>query len=353
MYMLHGLRAQGRSSSTKRRRGDEDDDDDDDEDEDAEDVIFSHTGADSSRYPNMFATVARSAHYSMPEVDAFSVPFNVSAHSGRLWIKPWWGGDASAVELHIKGVNWFGTAGSRRCMEEINRVRVQQYIDFMVTHSFNAVRLPLSVATILANPILEGPVWPCGEYAGWSHLRMLANVIQRLATAGLFVMLDMHTLTYPEHNQPLWCEVQNATVGCTVGVDDPHVDQPATLQPLLRAWARVAETFCAHRNVILADVYNEPYGGHWGPHADYPVGTDWALAAETIGNHILSRCPRWLIAVEGIANNEPTHVCSNVTNGSWCWWGEDVLGQLTRPIALAVPDRLVLSPHAYGYALAS
>ena len=66
----------------------------------------------------------------------FSVDFNVSARDGQLWIKPWWGDRASEVQLHLRGVNWFGSAGSRQCMEEINRHRVQEYIDFMVRHGF-------------------------------------------------------------------------------------------------------------------------------------------------------------------------------------------------------------------------
>ena len=32
-----------------------------------------------------------------------------------------------------------------------------------------------------------------------------------------------------------------------------------------------------------------------------------------------------------------------------CWWGEHVAWHATRPITLAVPRRLVLSPHLYGH----
>ena len=90
---------------------------------------------------------------------AFSMEFNVSAHDGRLWIKPWWGDRSSEQELRIKGVNWFGAAGGRRCMEELNTVSVQSYIDFMVRNQFNAVRISLNAATLAANPILDGNAW--------------------------------------------------------------------------------------------------------------------------------------------------------------------------------------------------
>ena len=300
----------------------------------------------------------------------FSVDFNVSAHHGKLYIKPSWGDGDSEQELKLKGVNWFGAAGTRNCMEEINYVTVQQYISFMVMHEFNAVRIPLNGATLLRNPLLSGNTWNgCGEYAGYRYVDMLAHVSQRLAGAGIFVMFDMHSLKEPEENQPLWCEpdAADSAAGCVDGVDDGSLAQPGSIQPLLRAWKVVAERFCSHKNVILADVYNEPYGAHWGNHsrpprtngdmqhpwtpdASWVRGTDWASAAQRVGNHILSLCARWLIVVQGIANNEPTHICMNVTEGAgWCWWGENVLGQISNPIVLSRPERLVLSPHSYGH----
>ena len=35
--------------------------------------------------------------------------------------------------------------------------------------------------------------------------------------------------------------------------------------------------------------------------------------------------------------------------GSGYWWGENISPQRSRPIRLALPDRLVLSPHTYGH----
>ena len=298
----------------------------------------------------------------------FNVDFNVSAHDGRLWIKPLWGDRDSEQELRLKGVNWFGASGTRFCMEEINSISVQRYIDFMVEHEFNAVRLPLNGGTVLRNPTLDGNQWNgCGEYAGYSYLDMLAHVSQRLAGAGIFLMLDVHSMVEPEQNQPLWCEPGDGGAGCADGVDDDALSQPDSIQPLLRVWEILAERLCSHRNVIMADLYNEPFGAHWGNHTVPPRtraemqhpwtadpswarGTDWAAAAQRLGNHVLSLCERWLIVVQGVANNEPTHICMNVTDGAgWCWWGENVLGQVTNPIRLEQPDRLVLSPHSYGH----
>ena len=42
--------------------------------------------------------------------------------------------------------------------------------------------------------------------------------------------------------------------------------------------------------------FNEPHGATWG---SGDAATDWNLAAERLGNHVLSRCARWPIFVEG------------------------------------------------------
>ena len=42
--------------------------------------------------------------WSVVENEAFSVPFNVSAHSQRLWITA--DKDGLEHELHVKGTNW-------------------------------------------------------------------------------------------------------------------------------------------------------------------------------------------------------------------------------------------------------
>ena len=44
--------------------------------------------------------------------ESFSVPFNLSAHSQRLWITA--DKDGLEHELHIKGTNWVCTCRTRR-----------------------------------------------------------------------------------------------------------------------------------------------------------------------------------------------------------------------------------------------
>jgi endoglucanase len=69
--------------------------------------------------------------------------------------------------------------------------------------------------------------------------------------------------------------------------------------------------------------------------------TDWNLAAERIGNHILSNGgDKFLIFVEG-TNKSPA--CNQS-----CFWGEDLTGVRTNPVRLINQKRLVYSPHCYG-----
>jgi endoglucanase len=156
-------------------------------------------------------------------------------------------------------------------------------------------------------------------------LTILDRLLQRLASAGIMAMLGIHTLSEPEKNNPLWCEASSCNT--------------ANGAPLLQAWSTLAERHCKHPNVIAADLFNEPYQATWG------VGrpdTDWGLAASRIGNHVQSRCARWLIVTQGVGNNQGQ--CKESASQSTCWWDENLVSQITHPIMLRDQSKLVLSP---------
>ena len=79
---------------------------------------------------------------------------------------------------------------------------------------------------------------------------------------------------------------------------------------------------------------SEPFALRW---------PSWVRAAERLGNHVLSKCPRWLIFVEGTGNEAPAEPDME--------WGENLLGVETRPIKLTNDSKLVYSPHVYGPSL--
>lgn len=154
----------------------------------------------------------------------------------------------------------------------------------------------------------------------------------RLRTAGIFVMLDMHTVVQPEANTGLWC-----------GYGETCTDESEA--PLLQAWETLATRYCSsHPNVIAADLFNEPYLATWGVGEQ---GKRWDLAASRIGNAVLARCARWLIVVEGVGSHDGGGSSMCAPHG--CSWGENIQGHATHPIQLVDQSKLVLSPHLYGH----
>ena len=131
-------------------------------------------------------------------------------------------------------------------------------------------------------------------------------------------------------NEPYWC----GCLPCTHELE----------APLSAAWALLAARYCHAPNVIMADLFNEPYLASWGTGEPR---TDWDLAVSRIGSALLDSCPRWLLVAQGVANNGG--LCA-AASGYHCWWGENLIGQLHHPIELPNhPGRLVLSPHVYGH----
>ena len=118
---------------------------------------------------------------------------------------------------------------------------VQAYVDFLTTHRFNAVRLPLSAALVNSNAAASSS--ECGGYSGQPTLDVLDDVLTRLRDAGIFAVLDIHTLSHPEQNEGLWCG--GGGTSCTASSEEP----------LVSAWTRLAQRYCAsHPNVIGADL---------------------------------------------------------------------------------------------------
>ena len=112
---------------------------------------------------------------------AFAQPFDLNASAGGLWITPH-ANPAMRTKFHIKGANWAGFQADG-CVHALWRYSVDDYIAFLVTHRFNAVRLPLSGA--LVNDDANVTHWSCGSYTrrGWNGLRILDDVVEKLVSA--------------------------------------------------------------------------------------------------------------------------------------------------------------------------
>ena len=146
------------------------------------------------------------------------------------------------------GYSWAGFQ-QNGCPHQLYRHRVDEYIAFLVAHRFNAVRLPLSGALVNSNSIVGGS---CGAYRGMPTMSVLDDVLLRLENAGIFALLDMHTMAHPEQNQGVWC---GASPPCN----------SAKEEPTRRAWLSLAARYCNTRaNVLGADLFNEPFSSNWG-----------------------------------------------------------------------------------------
>jgi hypothetical protein len=146
--------------------------------------------------------------------------------------------------------------------------------------------------------------------------------------------MDRVTPCVPSH---CWCGSHGELNGASRhGIRKALQTTRRTGLPLLSAWATPCSK-CAHGGSSWSKVCQKK---------DSPIS----------GSHCALSSPLRVLRVEGIANQEYPGHCRNATTppsgedvGGWCWWGENVLGQLRRPVRLSLPERLVLSPHAYGH----
>ena len=278
--------------------------------------------------------------YTMQPGTPFTVPFATSAHDGKLWIRPAWGGRASERPLHLKGASWSGFQLPETCCpEDLGNILFQDYVNHLTTNGFNAVRLPLHAQGVINDAPVKWqrciPYRLTGRNRGMTsmnYMRVLRDVIYKLRLAGQFVILDMHGLV-THQNTRLWCdESANPGSGCSTQNERLLID----------AWSKLADELCNEPNVIMAELYNEPYGATWGGERN----VDWHAAAQGLGNLLLYKCPRWLIGVQGVGGGSGE--CQRYA-GTPCWWGENVMGHLDTPLQLMLPNRLVLCPHMYGH----
>ena len=77
-----------------------------------------------------------------------SDPLDFWAGGGKLYVSS----GAASARLHIKGVSWFGFETSTACVHELWAHSLDAYLNFLVTHEFNAIRLPLAIDNVLNNP---------------------------------------------------------------------------------------------------------------------------------------------------------------------------------------------------------
>jgi endoglucanase len=231
--------------------------------------------------------------------------------------------DARGQAVLLRGVNWFGIETE---LQAPHGLWLRDYKDMLAqirSLGYNIIRLPYSVEALQASDI-RGVDFDIGsnyELIDKTPLEVMDRVIQEAERQGLLILLDSHRLNN-QRIPELW------------------YGDGFTEADWIDTWTMLARRYRNQRNVIGADLKNEPHGrASWGTG---DRNTDWRLAAERAGNAILDVNPNWLIVVEGVENNVPGQQLTDH------WQGGNLEGVRNYPVRLSNSRKLVYSPHEYG-----
>lgn len=231
--------------------------------------------------------------------------------------------DAKGRSVLLRGVNWFGIETEMHAPHGLWKRDYKEMLAQMKNLGYNVIRLPYSVKS-LQSPTVTGIDYSIGsnqELQGKSPLDVMDAIIQEADRQGILILLDSHRLN-DQRIPELW-------------YGDGYTEAD-----WINTWTMLATRYKNQKNVIGADLKNEPHGkASWGTNDQ---ATDWRLAAERCGNAIQAIAPHWLIVVEGVENNVPGQKLKIH------WMGANLEGVKRFPVRLSRPNKLVYSPHEYG-----
>ncbi|MBP2302223.1 cellulase family glycosylhydrolase [Azospirillum picis] len=221
--------------------------------------------------------------------------------------------DEAGQNVRLTGVNWFGGEGYNYVPAGLWSDSYQHHLENMKEVGFNTIRLTWSDEMFDSSAVTNGIDYSKNpDLAGLTRLQVYDKVIDYAGKIGMKVILDHHRndggAGTNEHG--LW-------------YTDAHPESK-----MIENWKMLAKHYAGNETVIGADLHNEPsVSATWG---DGNAATDWAAAAERIGNAIQSVNKDWLMLVEGTE------------------WSSTLAGAKDHPVEFDVPNKLVYSPHAYG-----
>ena len=273
---------------------------------------------------------------------------------------------AEPLPSHARLAAGFGSEGRSGPPLGLDKHNIAWYMKFLKDNNFNAIRFLFNHETVLHDMTLEPPneakygrgaPWEAPELERYKYLDMFVKLAEVAAEHGVLVMMACHRL-----NKDAWPG------------DGLWFDKTTTEQRVLDSWSKVAAKLCSQWNVFAVrarvlrgraqrwgmkhtplthascvsslaqvDLQNEPHSASW---AKGDPATDWGQAAGRIGNHVLSKCPRWLIMVEGVGYHPGAPGMDS--GGAGIWGGENLAGAKVEPVLLDRPGKLVYTPHTYG-----
>lgn len=221
----------------------------------------------------------------------------------------------------IKGFSWFGMEEPGHKLGGLDKVSMNEIFDFTRKFHFNAIRLPLSVENIVANPMGHTLTFRNPELTGLTYLDVVKAVVREAADNNVLVLLDLHRLkSHAIKSEGLWYSGE------------------VSEDRLVYVWKLLCDRVKDEWNVMGADVFNEPWRALWN---SQNKSADWKRAAQRIGDSVHESCPSWTVFIEGIGNRE-------TTTKTGVFWAENLRDLQDAPPDLKLKSKVVLSPHVYG-----
>jgi endoglucanase len=246
---------------------------------------------------------------------------------------------ANGQPFQLKGVVWWGAESALGLPGGLERRSVDELLGLVQHYGFNAIKIPFLHQHVLFDEPIPATSFDHGrnpylldEGSGrpLKYIDALRVISRRAAGQGLLVWLVAHSL------ETLWYSrsINELTV--------------------LDSWTSVSHRLCPQWNIIGVDLKNLPSAASWGKNTPPSVEsepTDWDVAAARLGDHVNSKCPRWLIGVQGVgttpgAAQDPE--MEFATMYPTYHDGENLVGARRRPVELHDPTRLVYMAHSYG-----
>jgi endoglucanase len=214
-------------------------------------------------------------------------------------------------------VNWYGFDQGEYVAGGLDRVSLNDMARKIRSMGFNSVRLPWANQIVEENPYVPGYALNANpQLHGKRALEVMDEVIRALAAEHLMVILDNHV------SRSDWCCNEKDGNGLWYNREYPE-------SHWIKDWKTLVRRYKPQPYVVAADLRNElRSGAQWGGN---DPAVDWHAAAERGGNAILAENSNLLIMVEGVG------------------YSLDFAGATGLPVRLTVPNRLVYSPHNYGW----
>lgn len=97
-------------------------------------------------------------------------------------------------------------------MGGLNYVSIEDVLDFCVEHSFNAIRLPFSLAFALSDEdsTFPKPKFVSEDLEGITTWKLVDRLFKEAGKRGIFILLDLHALDPNKGFSELWYDEDNS-----------------------------------------------------------------------------------------------------------------------------------------------